>query len=259
VTVSGFSSSLQLSLFMAHYSAVTTTGSRYRLPPTTTYTDDDGNSYTAYGQASQAAVQFVIIPGFQLDFEPNPQKPGLVNQDDWERKHTTPDACGHMADLAQQQANKALAQAHGDASKALGAFDLGFPRIYAGKPMDGHSNAYDLFNNGPTGRTIGSYYLGETGFKVPYMDTGADMIQGHSNADQTHHFTAMFSAGINTTGISWLGATAHNFNDNAGDQRLTNAAYDLGSRLESNPNLLRKIGALIRSGICDPKTRGKHL
>jgi hypothetical protein len=73
VTVSGFSSSLQLTLFMARYSAVTTTGSHYRLPPTTTYTDDDGKSYTAYGQASQAAVQFVIIPGFQLSFEPNPQ------------------------------------------------------------------------------------------------------------------------------------------------------------------------------------------
>jgi hypothetical protein len=189
----------------------------------------------------------------------SPQKTGLVNQDDWERKHTTADACGHMAAVAQQQANKALSQAHGDASKALGAFDLGFSRVFAGKPMDGISNAIDLFNNGPTGRTIASYYLGETGFKVQYMDTGADMIQGHSNADQTHHFTAMFSAGINTTGVSWLGATAHNFNDNAGDQRLTNAAYSLGSRLESNPNLLRKIGALIRSEICDPKTRGKHL
>jgi YD repeat-containing protein len=200
-----------------------------------------------------------LVPGNQPGFEPNPQRTGLVNQDAWERKHITADACGHMADLAQQQANKALSQAHGDASKALGAFDLGFSRIYAGKPMDGISNAIDLFNNGPTGRTIGSYYLGETGFKVQYMDTGADMIKGHSNADQTHHFAAMFSSGINTTGVSWLGSAAHNFNDNAGDQRLTNAAYDLGSRLQSNPNLLRKVGSLIRSEICDRKTRGKHL
>jgi hypothetical protein len=164
-----------------------------------------------------------------------------------------------MADVAQQQANRALRQAHGDASKALGAFDLGFSRIYAGKPMDGISNAIDLFQNGPTGRTIGSYYLGETGFKVRYMDTGADMLEGHSNADQTHHFTAMFSAGLNSTGINAIASTFHNVNDNAGDQRLTNAAYDLGSRLESNPNLMRRISALIRSEICDPKTRGKHL
>lgn len=164
-----------------------------------------------------------------------------------------------MADVAQQQANRALRQAHGNASGALGAFDLGFSRIYAGKPMDGISNAIDLYQNGPTGRTISSYYQGGTGFKVQYMDTGADMLQGHSDADQTHHFTAMFSAGINATGINWISATAHNFNDNEGDQRLTNAAYDLGSRLASDPNSLRRIGTLIRSEICDPKTRGRHL
>jgi len=107
-----------------------------------------------------------------------PQNPALVNQDAWERQHITSDACGHMAALAQQQANRALRQAHGNASRALGAFDLGFSRIYAGKPMDGISNAIDLYQNGPTGRTIGSYYQGETGFKVQYMDTGADMLQG---------------------------------------------------------------------------------
>jgi len=77
VTVIGFATSPQLSQFTASYSAVTTTGSRYRLPPTTTYTDKDGNTYTAYGQPSIATVQFVIVPGFQLGFEPNPQKPGV--------------------------------------------------------------------------------------------------------------------------------------------------------------------------------------
>jgi len=76
VTVYGFSTSVELSQFTASYSAVTTTGSRYRLPPTTTYKDDNGNQYVAYGQpppASEATVQFVITPGFQLGFEPNPQ------------------------------------------------------------------------------------------------------------------------------------------------------------------------------------------
>src|SRR5712675_741648 len=76
VTAYGFATSVELSLFMASYSSVTTTGSRYRLPPTTTYKDHDGNSYVAYGQpaqASEAAVRFVITPGFQLGFESNPQ------------------------------------------------------------------------------------------------------------------------------------------------------------------------------------------
>jgi len=191
--------------------------------------------------------------------KPKAPKGSLVRQDAWERQHITSDACGHMAALAQQQANKALSQAHDNASKALGAFDLGFSRIYAGKPMDGISNAYDLFMHGPEGRTIDPYYVGETGFKVQYMDTDPEELAKHSDADQTHHFTAMFSGGLNSIGINAIASTFHNVNDNAGDQRLTNAAYDLGSRLESNPNLLRRIGALIRSEICDPKTRGKHL
>jgi YD repeat-containing protein len=79
VTVYGLSTSLELSLFMASYASVTTTGSRYRLPPNHTYSDDNGNHYIAYGQpaqASEAAVQFVITPGFQLGFESNPQKSG---------------------------------------------------------------------------------------------------------------------------------------------------------------------------------------
>jgi hypothetical protein len=80
VTVYGFATSVELSLFMASYSSATTTGSRYRLPPTTTYKDSSGKPYVAYGQPSQAgeaAVQYVIAPGFQLGFEPNPQNPGV--------------------------------------------------------------------------------------------------------------------------------------------------------------------------------------
>ena len=125
--------------------------------------------------------------------------------------------------------------------------------------MDGISNAIDLYRHGPTGRTISEYYTGETGFKVEYMDTDPTELRNHHDADQTHHFAAMFSAGVNSTGINALSTVLHNYNDNEGDQRLTNAAYDLGSRLENDPSLLRRIGALIRSEICDPRTRGKHL
>jgi len=182
----------------------------------------------------------------------------LVDQDEWEKKHITSNACGHMAAVAQQQANRALRQTHGNASAALSAFDSRFAKIYAGLPMNSIANAIDLWNNGPIHRTIGSRYLGETGFKTRFMDTDAAELAKHGDADQTHHFAAMFSTGINSTGINWLSSTLHNRNDNDGDQRLTNAAYDLGSRLASDPGSLKKIGAMIRSDICDPKTRGKH-
>ncbi|HXM51494.1 MAG TPA: DUF4214 domain-containing protein [Pyrinomonadaceae bacterium] len=78
VRVYGFSMSLELSLFTASYSSVTTSpgGSRIRLPPSQIIKDSSGNAYLFVGQptkAGEAAVQFVITPGFQLGFEPNPQ------------------------------------------------------------------------------------------------------------------------------------------------------------------------------------------
>jgi hypothetical protein len=171
----------------------------------------------------------------------------------------TRDACGHMADVAQQQANRALRANGNNPSRALAAFDRGFSRLYAGRSMASVRDIAHLAYYGPVGRTINPYYFGETGFKQGFMDTDPDNVSHHANADQTHHFTAMFSAGINTTGLNWISSTLHNINDNDGDVRLTNAAYDLGTALAGNPNNLRNIGSLIRSSICDRAMRGRNL
>jgi YD repeat-containing protein len=71
VTVYGFSTSVELSQFTASYASVTTRPSHYHLGPS-------HSMYIGYGPppASQVAVQFVITPGFQLGFEPNPQNSG---------------------------------------------------------------------------------------------------------------------------------------------------------------------------------------
>ena len=87
------------------------------------------------------------------------------------------------------------------------------------------------------------------------MDTDPENISKHSDADQTHHFAAFFSGGINAHSSALL----HNLNDNSGDVNLGNASYDLGADLAAHPEKLRRIGAIIRSQICDRAMRGRHL
>ena len=125
--------------------------------------------------------------------------------------------------------------------------------------MDGVSNAYDLYENGPKDRTLKERYTGETGFKTEYMDTDANELAKHSNADQTHHFEAFFSAGINGGVLNRISLSYHNWGDNTGDQNLANAGYDLGAQLQEDPKKLRNVGAMIRKNICNRANRGKHL
>ena len=51
----------------------------------------------------------------------------------------------------------------------------------------------------------------------------------------------------------------YNLNDNSGDSNLGNAGYNLGTDLAAHPDKLRRIGAIIRSQICDRAMRGRHL
>ena len=178
-----------------------------------------------------------------------------MRQDAWERKHITSDACGHVADVAQQQANEAFQASGNNLAKALSAFDDQFGVIYDGRAMKSAYDEYRLARYGPQGRTINQRYLGETGFKLEFMDTDPENISKHSDADQTHHFASFFSGGINGQSSALL----HNLNDNSGDVNLGNAGYDLGADLAAHPENLRRIGAIIRSKICDRATRGRHL
>ena len=70
-------------------------------------------------------------------------------------------------------------------------------------------------------------FKGSEGFKDEYQDSI------HPGEDQTHHFAAFFSAGINKTGLS---ATAQMYTDdlrNKGDRELGDAAFALGGSLNS--------------------------
>lgn len=189
----------------------------------------------------------------------------------------TTGACGDMADIAQMEADQALstlsAGAHAGAQSAairqeidnaVLRFDEAFSERYVGRPARTTDDLLDLYRRGPVGRTIPSYYFGQTGFKTRYMESRRvypEPGKGYYTEeivdnDQTHHFATMLSAGVN--GSQWS-ATAHNIGDNDGDIRLTNAAYAIGATLRSDPYKgLKNIGKTIRSKICDPATRGPN-
>lgn len=77
-------------------------------------------------------------------------------------------------------------------------------------------------------------------------------------ADQTHHFAAYFSMGINQQ-IAARRYGEH-YEDNQGDLNLGAAAYGIGNRLrgQRNGSMLRNIGIIIRRKICSGPGHGLH-
>jgi len=160
-----------------------------------------------------------------------------------------PTACEAMAINAQNAANKALGSAHGDANKALRPFDDSFSKIYIGHAMHTYAQAIDLYQHPPHNS---SRYTGQTGFRDEFLDSENGQIDRSPDTDQTHHFAAYFSGGING---QWAATTAHAWEDrvkhrNMGDYNLGNAAYGLGAQLGSDPSLLKNVGNMIRQTIC---------
>ena len=93
-----------------------------------------------------------------------------------------------MADVAQNEANTALAQNPGNDSSALAQFDRTFSALYLGGPLTSSYQAYRW--RGGTGRTMkpNSPFTGGDGFRKEYKDSGtnADPLIAGPKADQTH-------------------------------------------------------------------------
>ncbi|MFY9574372.1 MAG: hypothetical protein WAV20_23470, partial [Blastocatellia bacterium] len=92
-------------------------------------------------------------------------------------------------------------------------------------------------------------------FKVPFADIGEEdfnpQFREGNKGDQTHHFAAFLSAGINGQNLI---AEAHrwvtDFN-NKPDRELGRRAYYFGEALEEEPSFLRIVGQYIRKFICE--------
>ena len=223
-----------------------------------TTTGPDGDIIRINHNAVAGHWEYTLAPGYgsYLGIGMEPQQPS----------HTA-DACGDMAEFAQMEANDVLinlsAGAHDGAQSAairkelddaVLLFDDNFSEMYVGHSLRKWADLNDVeADKDLIRRTIPEYYRAQSGFKSKFWESGTTT---GDERDQTHHFTAMLSMGIN--GWHW-GSTWHNVHDNAGDQRLTNAAYEIGVKLRQDPlNSLRNIGKIIRERICDPNRNPSH-
>jgi len=146
-----------------------------------------------------------------------------------------------MANIAQEKARSSL-EVLGDAKAALGAFDVRFSIVYLGNNGIGKSydSAWRFNDNVHVGRAP---VLGNSGFKSIYND---------NEGDQTHHFAAHLTAGINDQLAAHRAQKVTDWRNKA-DRLLSNAAYKIGQDLRKDPSSLSNVGDRILRDICDKK------
>lgn len=137
--------------------------------------------------------------------------------------------------------------------------DEDFSTFYMVRRLASIDDAWALspFGGGPTISPLP--FSGQGGFQQQFRE-GENLAN-----DQTHHFAAYFSSGVN--GMSLTSTIHYLLDDNDPDRDLGNAAWDLGSSLnmrtegsiivskESAGTRLRRILDLpiaVRTNICDP-------
>jgi hypothetical protein len=150
--------------------------------------------------------------------------------------------CEAMADIAQAFANEALRNNSKNYKAAVREFDDLFSTFYAGRPMRTTRDLWTAFLFGVNLRRTPEL-RGDTGFKCEFID---------GEGDQTHHFAAMFSAGINA---AYMTSTAFTYvsdlwDRNWRDMALTRAAYPISLKVATRPSTLNSIGYIIRRDIC---------
>ena len=166
--------------------------------------------------------------------------------------------CHMMADVAQAAATDAINANPNNPQAALAQFDEVFSFLYHGPRMNSYENMKAAAPG--TGRWLppnNGQWIGGAGFQRRYQDSDPALpppdqfVQG-PESDQTHHFSAHLSLGINRRMFAneW-----RNLRDNTGDARLGQAAYEIGRKLSGmadrgNSNGLRIIGEYIRRNIC---------
>jgi hypothetical protein len=147
-----------------------------------------------------------------------------------------------------------LAKAGMSGANALTALDQQFSQWYVGERITSlavvpdflhQSGSHALGTSGSTLKhSLPESYFGPGGFPQKFSDRD-------STQDQTHHFAAYFSAGLNSAEGT---AKTHLLTDlipgNTGDVNLGRVGYSLGSYLRNNPGRLKDIGALINTNVC---------
>jgi hypothetical protein len=166
-----------------------------------------------------------------------------------------------MADVAADSAN----EVGSNPQQALLNFDNKFSRLYHGGPIRTIADA-QRYSPGDL-RQINPYYASNgSGFKEEYRDTGTEPFPlGGRNAEQTHHFSAYLSMGINGR-LDIYEAGQYGIRPsltlpqphNAGDQRLGRAAFEYGLHLRRRPGDLKDVRRWILRNICKGEGHGLY-
>jgi YD repeat-containing protein len=222
----------------------------------TVYGSDAADYLTSGGGMNDELAQFGITTKDSLLGAGNSQDPVVV------RGHIIDDPqtpCHIMADVAQDIANSVDPDNY---RKALAQFDRDFSYMYIGGPLTDifQANKY----KGGDGRNINKAFpfTGGDGFRNEYKDSGSDPdpLQAGPKADQTHHFAAFLSLGINQFKLAEIYQNGIFRKDNQGDLNLSAAAYALGTKLyfQKNDHLLKNVGLYIRRNICAGRGHGLY-
>ncbi|MCU1265081.1 MAG: hypothetical protein JWM21_1399 [Acidobacteria bacterium] len=179
---------------------------------------------------------------------PLPQESGGENQTGAPQQT---DVCDLLARNAQkiydELPNKAI-----NLGRELEAVDARLSKWYVGRRMSSFATAaifyVQLLAHGGDIAKMGAEladkgYFGTGGFPEKFLDSRIP------DQDQTHHFVAFLSAGINDTTVD-LHVSWDFLQGNGGDLRLGFAAYHLGQYLRNNRSELKNIGNLIQDNIC---------
>jgi len=166
----------------------------------------------------------------------------------------TPGPCELMARFAQDEAEFVLNDVNNDLAKALPEFDKRFAAFYLGRQPNGEGRPMRTFGDvthymrggGTANRLATGERLGQSDFRREFYE-----ISPRGDAeDQTHHFAAYFSLGINNRPISEFSAKTFDRVGGKPDKRLGDKAYEMGQALRVDPSKLRTIGNLININIC---------
>jgi len=137
----------------------------------------------------------------------------------------------------------------------LQIFDARLSKWYVGRSMTSLPTAIvhygRILANGTdmtkSGAEILATHGGAGGFKGIFLDSRDNM------ADQTHHFVAFLSAGINDTSTTaYLHMMQDSLQGNEGDMALGLVAFQMGQDLRNNPNLLQQLPRPMSVVLCNP-------
>jgi hypothetical protein len=227
---------------------------------TCTITAGGSNATPPPGFYSDTGIVVVDPPSDGEISGGGPQEPAKPSHDKYSGQGPQT-ACHIMADVAQNEANTAIYQNSNNFNAALTQFDRTLSTLYVGGPMVSLAEAKRLSRGDLRTINPSEPFTGGSGFRDEYKDSGSEPHPiGGPNADQTHHFAAFLSLGINRQSAIY-GYRHYVQGDNQGDLNLGQAAFRLGTQLRRRGTMstLTQIGDIIRRSFCTDPGHGLYL